>query len=173
MDDFESGMYFIMEPREEICKIETTYLYGRVKNVGTKTVDYIRIRNLNQSNLTLAWIEAKTTFAKPKSSGFDAAIDDVVKKFVHSLELFASVMMNKILDDKSELEKFRHIYETASFQMILVVKTHKYEWLSRVQDALQSKLTRHCKIWNIEPNKDILVFNEEGAAQHQLIRKPI
>ena len=119
----------------------------------------------------MAWIEAKTTFANPQTGqSFDGEIDKIADKFAHSLEMFASVMMNKLPDSKSELEKFRQVYAEAQFQMIFIIKEHKKEWLMTVRDALHKKLKRLWKIWNLDPNKDILVLNEELAIKFQWVQ---
>ena len=171
MDELESGMRFIEKPQHEVCKPEKTELYKRLSNSEVKIVDYIRTRKTNDRQV-LMWIEAKRTFADPKTGWkFSCEIDEIAEKFVQSLELFAAVMMNKLPDKESEFEKFRQIYAQARFQMILVIKKHQKEWLPNVADALHQRLKRHWKIWNLDPGKDILVLNEELAVRYQLIQQ--
>ena len=169
MAELESGMLFI-KPQNEICEIEKTELYKRLRHNGVKTVEYIRLSNIKNNRQALTWIEARTTFPNPQTEqNFNGEIDEIAEKFVHSLELFAAVMMNKLPDSESEFEKFRQVYMEARFQMILVIKEHKKEWLQYIADALHKKLKRHWKIWNINPSTDILVLNEERAIKHQLV----
>jgi hypothetical protein len=150
-------MSFIKEPSSGFCDIERSSLYRKLSNYSVKTVEYIKIRNLNNTERALAWIEAKTSFLI-SSASFDNAIDEVAEKFAHSLELFASIMMDKLSDDEFEFDKFRHIYKTARFQMVLVIKIHETRRLSEVKNALKHKLRRLCKIWHLEANRDILVL---------------
>jgi len=170
MDELESGMLFIKGSQDEICEIEKTELYAKLRSHGIKTVEYIRIRKGKDDRQALMWIEARTTFPNPKiEHDFVGEIDEISKKFAHSIELFAAVMMNKLPDNKSELKKFRLVYMEAKFQMILVIKGHKKEWLPIVADSLHKKLKQQWKIWNIDPSRDILVFNEQLAKEYKLI----
>ena len=173
MYESESDMLFIKEPQNEICEIEKTELYKKlISSNGVKTVEYLRTHRMKDNRQALTWIEAKTTFANPRTNqNFESQINEISEKFAQSLELFAAVMMNKLPDSEFEFEMFRRIFSEAQFQMILVIKKYKTEWLQPVADALHKKLKRHWKIWNLNPNRDILVLNEELAIKFRLIQQ--
>ncbi|MCL2325425.1 MAG: hypothetical protein FWC40_02835 [Proteobacteria bacterium] len=168
--DLESEMHFITEPQCEFCKPETTELYKSINNGkptkgGIRVVDYIRAQKTKNNRHVLRFIEAKD-ISDPKY----LSIDEVAEKFSHSLQLFAAVMLNKRPDDKSEFEKFRKTYAKANFQMILIIKTLQDYRLSNFEDALRQKLKPLWKIWKLNPNQDILVWDEEKAIEQKLVR---
>ena len=87
---FESGMNFIVD---NTFHIEQSDIYIKLKG-SIKTVEFIRTIDDN-----LLFVEAKSSFPKPDNpspdnpKNFKNQIDDIYDKFVHSLNLYASIVV--------------------------------------------------------------------------------
>jgi hypothetical protein len=83
-------------------------------------------------------------------------------------DVLFSVIMNRIIDSKSELpNNFRIInYSKAKIKNVLVINGHKVEWLRPIEIALKQQLRSQIKIWNL----DVVVLNDELAAEYKLVK---
>ena len=114
------------------------------------------------------FIEAKTTFPNPNNPSaenlakFQTGIDDICNKFIHSLNIFASVKVgvaeNAFGDDFIMLEK-------VSLVFILVIKNHELQWCKKIKDKLIATLPSYLKkIWR----PTVYVINHETASKRGL-----
>jgi hypothetical protein len=165
----ESDMVFGEYAEDDVCYIEKSSLYHSIK-ASVKSVEFILSRP-NKHGRSLVWLEAKTSFPSPGQDSFINDISKISDKFIHSLELFAAAMMNKIPNADKDLEKFCRFLGKVPYQFILVIKRHKKEWLHQVEIALKQKLSAQIYIWKLDINKDIVVMNEDMAIEYKLAMK--
>jgi hypothetical protein len=99
--------------------IEDSNIYSRVKSGGIKSVEFIR-RRKNK----LLFIEAKDTFSEDKPTkrdfDFDTESLNVVKKFLHSLNLFSAISLKVESDDISAVVNDGG--EPTLIQLILIIQ---------------------------------------------------
>ena len=62
-------------------------------------------------------------------------------------------------------------FGTCEHRLLLVIKNAEKKWLPPIQDALQSALRSHVKLWSLGP-KAVVVLNEEGARRQGFIKVP-
>ena len=138
----ESGMDFIAD---NTFHIEQSALYKKVgKNI--RTIEFIRTKGD-----MLVFVEAKTSFPNPNNPSkenlekFQKAAEEILVKFNHSLNLFASVKVgvqeNSFFDDFVTPEK-------VSLAFVLVIKDHEIKWCKEVQKKLENTFPKYLmKIW--------------------------
>jgi len=155
----ESGMDFIAE---NTFRIEESTTYTNIGE-GIKSVEFIRAKGDK-----LLFVEAKTTFPNPDNPSaenyirFQEEITDICDKFIHSLNLYASVKIG--VNEEAFANDFVPP-EMISLVLILVVKNHEPSWCRKIQPKLISALPSYLKkIWKPE----VLVMNHETAIKQNL-----
>jgi hypothetical protein len=165
----ESGLLFGEYPDADVFQIEKSAIYQKLSD-NVKAVEFI----LKRDEKTILWVEAKSSSPNPKNTEnaakFDLFLSEVCKKFEHSLSLFVSAILKRIPDTHNEISRqLREMdYEKVSFKLILVIKGHNEIWLQPIADGLKRKLITCMKIWHVDPIKDIVVINDEGAKHYNL-----
>jgi hypothetical protein len=158
----ESGMDFIA------CNsfhIEHSPLYtDELSSNGIRTVEFIRAKGND-----LILVEAKKTFPRPdddpnaeERGRFETALNEVCEKFVHSLNLYASVKVGvretQLPEDFLPPNKITLIF-------VLVVENHKLEWCRNIKTALDKVLPSYLRmIWK----PTVYVINHNTAIEYKL-----
>jgi hypothetical protein len=156
----ESGIIFGEFDEGKFFQIEKSTIYQSLGKCP-KSVEFILLHSKDRE---LIWLEAKSSSPKPGSKiNFDAFISEIHDKFVHSLELYFSILTERMLDKNKEFPVcFKKIdYTTTSMKFILVINGHKEAWLSPIADALKQSLCVQIKIWRLS----VSVVNEQHASQ--------
>ena len=151
----ESGMRFVAE---QTFHIEKSDAYANVGE-GVKTVEFIR-----RKNNMLFFVEAKTTYPNKESNGerFGAESAAVMDKFIHSLNLLASVSLGLRSDDISMLKN--QADEATEITFLLVISEHETSWCKNVKVKLQEIINQDipfCRIWRPK----VLVINSDHAVR--------
>ncbi|MDR2615125.1 MAG: hypothetical protein LBC28_00955 [Oscillospiraceae bacterium] len=157
----ESGMDFVAD---NTFYIEKSPLYTHI-NGGVRSVEFVRAMEDK-----LLFVEAKTSFAKPDSepsaedrAAFRNEIDEICEKFIHSLNLYASVEVG--VADKAFPDGYNPP-DKVSIAFILVIKNHERTWCKRIETKLRQTLPAYLnRIW--KPN--VYVVNHETAKKQRLI----
>ena len=154
----ESGIPFVAE---NVFHIENTAAY---KNLGSgiKSVEFVR-----RKNEVLVFVEAKTTFPNPNNSEtkFNIASADIADKFIHSLNLFASIILGLYTDDISATDNLSSKSTTITF--ILVIREHMTEWCEQVKDKL-TLLLNDCTYFREIWRPKVYVINYATAVKFGL-----
>jgi hypothetical protein len=152
----ESEMSFISD---DAFRIENSDTYKTLRGKGIKTVEFVRALN----NEKLAFIEAKKSFANPENplpgnlAKFESEAGEICEKFLHSLNLFASV---KIGVYKETLPEIAQNEKTTSLVFVLVVKYHNCKGCKMIETKIEKLLPAYLKaIWKPE----IRVVNYQKA----------
>lgn len=140
------------------------------KGEGIRIAEFLLLKNQNNRTI-VSIIEAKTSSPQPKSgNNYDGYINEIKEKLANSLALFISFYLQCHPTGNLELpEHFKHL-EIAGlhFEMILVVKNSKEDWLIPIHDDLKKALKPTLNLWNLSPTA-VKVFNEELARAQQLV----
>lgn len=159
----ESGMRFGPFDEADIFLIEKSQLYKSLgKNI--KSVEFVLCQQMN----AICFIEAKSSSPKPHNhEDFDVFINELYEKFVHSIDLFFSIILKRKEDKDGEMPSRFHgaEYVCIAIKLILVINGHETGWLSPINDALKKKLKRQIKTWNLT----VAVLNNQLAYKNQLI----
>lgn len=167
----ESGMRFMVD-EANLYHVETSDAYNSLKNKGLEICEFAELKGKR-----IILLEAKTSAPNPASPNADAAekFDNYIKtnanKFVN-----AAIMLNAgVFKRNQEIGKEIPPTFTASilrdcrYNCVLVIKNHKVEWITSVQDALEREINRtpFCAIWK---HFSVKVLNEEIARQQGFIK---
>lgn len=154
----ESGMNFIAD---NIFHIEKSDVYKKtLMPGGIKTVEFIRVKSDK-----LLFIEAKSSFPKPDLPYFQNHIHDICEKFIHSLNLYMSIVIG--VNEQLIPNDFKPPTKL-SLNFVLVFNNFEQKWCSPIEMALTNKLSQlkiMTKIWKPE----VSVINSEMAAKLNLI----
>ena len=159
----ESNLIFGEYEEESLFRIEKSSLIGSLGE-GIRTVEFI----LRYKDDEILLVEAKSSSPKPgNQEDFDSFIDEIQEKFVHSTELYFSLVLKRLDDKEGEMpDFFRTVdYAKAKIKLLLVINGHKIEWLPPIANALREKLIRHIKTWRLE----VAVINHEQAKSYGLL----
>ena len=161
----ESEMEFGPFAEDTVYQIEKSRLHESVNNV--KTVEFILMKGVREK--ALHFVEAKSSSPRPggmNETRFDEFVDDISKKFLHSLNLYCSAIMNRHNTVNDIPNSFKDaVFSDMAIKFVLVIKGHQIEWLPPVQEALNRKMIGYSSIWNTQ----ITVINDEMAARYGLI----
>jgi hypothetical protein len=129
----ESDMSFVAD---NVFRIEKSAAYMALGD-GIKSVEFVR-----RKDEKLLFVEAKSTFPNPDKSEerFDGAADDIAAKFVHSLNLYASIVLDVYIEDTSALSNSSG--KNSVITLVLVIREHKTEWCVRVKKKLELLLNK-------------------------------
>jgi len=155
----ESDMKFISE---NAFHIEKSGLYTNLGG-GIRSVEFIRTKDEK-----LLFVEAKTTFPNPDNPSvenyekFQAEINDICDKFVHSLNIYSSIKVG--INEEPFADGFVST-EKVYLVFILVIKNHKPEWCKKIKPKFIAALPTYLKkIWKPE----VYVINHENAIKRNL-----
>lgn len=96
---------------------------------------------------------------------FDKYIDEISDKFQDSYQLFLASVLGRRKSENMGKEVRGFKADSSNIKFVLVIPTHKFDWLVALNDALKKQLRKTISIWNIE----IAVMNEELAREHGLL----
>jgi hypothetical protein len=140
--------------------IEDTKNYKRLKPDGIKSVEFIRKRK----NILL-FIEAKSTFAKVGQINFDTESLNVVKKFLHSLNLLSAISLKVESDDISTLDN--NSDKLTLIQFILIIRKTDERHCNEIKKNITNIIKQNPvarKIWR----PTIRVMSYEEAINNKL-----
>jgi hypothetical protein len=157
----ESGMCFIAD---NTFRIEKSTLYSeKSRNKKINSVEFLRVKSDN-----LILIEAKTTFPDPNNhvegnlEKFHSEVADIRDKFVHSLNLIASVEAGV---SETEYPSDFVLPEHTSIVFMLVIKNHDLHGCRRIKATIEDALPMFLKtIWN----PTVYVINLKTATKYGL-----
>lgn len=164
----ESEMEFGEYKKNQVFHIEESEQYTeKLRQQGVRCCEFILLRSNR-----LCFIEAKTNYPDPingcsseeKNERFREDIKKIVEKMRHSLELYASILLNRYPKDgiSDEMKKI----ESLEIRLILVIKNADKSWLVPLQDIFRKELKAEMHIWKIP---DFIILNEELARKKHLI----
>ena len=155
----ESGMDFIAD---NTFHIEKSDVYTKLKG-SIKTVEFIRVKDDK-----LLFVEAKSSFPNPNNSEssakFQLEIDAICDKFVHSLNLYASIAIGV----NGQLPPDFNPAVKVSLKFVLIFNDFEQEWCVKIQKALTNQLRKSesiTKIWK----PYVFAMNQEMATKQNLI----
>ncbi|MDR0730458.1 MAG: hypothetical protein LBF63_02245 [Treponema sp.] len=155
----ESGMEFIANNVFRIEKSQALLDAGE----GIKSVEFIRMVNDK-----LMFLEAKTTFPNPEKTDvnrFDEEVNDICKKFIHSIALYSSIVLGVHYE---ELPCAFVAESKKTIWFILVICNHELAWCRYIQTKIRSSLPDYLqKIWNPQ----VFVINKKSAMKYNLVKK--
>lgn len=151
----ESGMNFIAD---NVFHIEKSDIYTKLKD-SIKTVEFIRAKDDK-----LLFVEAKSSFPNPgnpaSSANFQSAIDDICDKFIHSLNLYASIAIGVTGQLPPDFKPAIKV----SIEFILIFNNFEQRWCIPIEKALTNQLRKSeciAKIWK----PTVFVINREMATK--------
>ena len=164
----ESDMEFGEYKEKQVFRIEESKQYTeKLRQQSVRCCEFILLRDDR-----LCFIEAKTNYPDPingcsskeKNERFREDIKKIVEKMRHSLELYASILLNRYPKDgiSDEMKKI----ESLEIRLILVIKNADKSWLVPLQDIFRKELKAEMHIWKIP---DFIILNEEQARKKHLI----
>lgn len=159
----ESGMKFGPYEETNVFHVEKSRLY-KLLGEYVKTIEFI----LCKSDREIYLIEAKSSSPQPSNQeDFDDFILKIHEKFAHSIDLLFAILLKRMLDDNGEIPScICDANSQVDIKLILVINGHKIDWLSPINNAINQKLRRQIKTWNLE----VVVMNEQLAHENQLIQ---
>lgn len=160
----ESGLFFGEYEETDVFHCEQSAIY---KSLGEniKSVEFV----LWRKNDSIYFIEAKSSSPRPNSHvDFDGFIDEIYSKFSHSIDLFFSIVINRLHDNTAEMPvRFKMMeYDAVKIKLVLVINGHKTEWLPPISDELKRRLRRQIRTWRLE----LAVLNHEQAEEYGLLK---
>ena len=98
---------------------------------------------------------------------YNEYIDDITTKMRHSLDLYASILLERHSAEgvSQEMLENKLSGQDADINMILVVKDAEKEWLVSLKEKLEKELGRERRIWKAQ----LFVINEEQARKKRLV----
>lgn len=154
----ESGMLF---NTDNTFHIEKTSAYTDLGS-GIKSVEFIR-----RKDKALLFVEAKTSFPNPSNSEkrFDSESEDIADKFIHSLNLYASIALGLRTEDISAASNATEV--NTEVKLVLVIREHETGWCSKVKKKialLLNKTEYFREIWRPQ----VIVINHDTAIEFGL-----
>lgn len=153
---------------ERIFEIEKSKLHNKIGN-GIKVVEFVFLRNENELN----FIEAKSSSPRPTKENiirFNEFIEEISDKFIHSFNLFYSVLLKRNKDYGEMNNNFFELDNSKiKLKFILVIKGHEIEWLLPISDALKKKISYQNIIWKSE----LIVMNDKIANKYNLVKSVV
>ena len=125
----------------------------------------------------IVFLEAKKSFpnaanryeSKDKTKKFEEYYSSITEKFITSLQIYLSIILDIQQDNESEVGdglKITNSLKDVGLKFILIVKNAKNDdWLAGPKAELDNRLIKTKKIWGIK----IMVLNEELAKKYKLI----
>ncbi len=164
----ESGMVFGKYQEKDFFQIERSQLYQKsLMPAKVKTTEFLLFREGKKGKAgVLLFVEAKTNPQMSKEK-FEKYVDDIALKFTHTLSVYFSMQIGRLSNEELP-EMLKKLDKTSvNPQLLLVVKNCTKDEADILKEKLRSCLRPALKIWNID--REILVFNEQMAADHSLV----
>lgn len=161
----ESCMLFGPFEKERVFGIENSELHQKAgRDDGVSAVEFLYLRQGKNREL-LYFIEAKSSSPNRSSSiqKYEDFIDQIVSKFLHSLNTYASAKLGRYMELDGEIAAISD--KNLEYRFILVINGHERDWLTGLQEDLDSCLASYRKIWK----SDVIVMNEAMAMELELI----
>jgi hypothetical protein len=159
----ESGIPFVAVNsfRIEQWNNEHKMAYKNLRD-GIKSVEFVR-----RKDNALVFVEAKKTFSNENDGEekFDRASKEIVDKFLHSLNLYASIALGLYPGDISETDNLSG--KSAVVIFVLVIRDHRTDRCKEVRKKLNLLLNQHTyirKIWR----PSVYVINYSTAVKRGL-----
>lgn len=129
---------------------------------GVKTVEMLSFKYEK-----LNFIEVKSTFPNPNnkesSPKFEKAIQNIVDKFIHSLELYCSIVIGV---RQAEIAA----QPSKGVTFLLIIREHNKEWCRKIENGIKEKLPEYLKkIWKPE----VYVLNYDMAIKKCFVVKDV
>ena len=159
----ESGMLFGEFDEADVFLAEKSLVYKSLGE-GVSTVEFVLRRFENE----ILFIEARQSSPRPENNvDFDTFIDTMYRKFAHSIELYFSMVIQRIEDKADEMPPcFKSLdYSCAVIKLLMVINGHEIKWLYPIMHALRRRLKRHIVTWRLE----LAVINDEQAREYGLL----
>jgi hypothetical protein len=158
----ESDMTFGPFRRESLFHIEKSESFRQL-GIGFSTVEFVCIDRHGK----VCFVEAKKSISNPDSTeDYRKNIQQIEQKFTDSFHLLLTCLLGRRAQSTMG-EAILHLnLTTARIRFILVVKNHEKVWLVHIRETLIKNMRKIRKMWNIE----IIVLNEEGAKEFELIQ---
>lgn len=161
----ESCMLFGPFDEKRVFGIENSELHQKAgRDDGVSAVEFLYLRQGRNREL-LYFIEAKSSSPNRSSSitRYENFIDEIVSKFLHSLNTYASAKLKRYTELDGEIAAISD--KDMEYRFILVINGHKPDWLTGLQEDLNIRLASYRKIWKF----DVIVMNETTAMEFRLI----
>ena len=158
----ESGMNFFNDKQQECWLPEECNTYSNFD--GVKICDFV----IKKDKIKLLFVEAKTS--NPRN--LTDYIKDVSEKLNNSVAFFYSLYTDRMNDSSLPLPSSFQEVETiknSKHILLLIVKNSRYEWLSRISEALQQEN----ELYRLKQTKrinQIFCINEELARKKGIIK---
>ncbi len=151
----ESGMLF---NTNSTFYIEKSPSYTDLGS-GIKSVEFIR-----RKDKALLFIEAKTSFPNPSNNEerFSSESKDITEKFIHSLNLYASIALGLRAEDISATKNVNEV--NTEVKLVLVIREHEMVWCKKVQKKIALLLNKDAyfrEIWRPQ----VIVINHNTAIE--------
>ena len=142
--------------------IEKSQIFAKFGD-GVKSVEFLTLL----PGKKLYFIEAKSSAPNPDNGeDFKVYCEELLEKFQHSIDLFASKELGVHRDSESEFpDDFKEGFHEYRLYFLLIINNHKQEWCSDVLDGLQRKFIALRKIWKLE----IIVWTGDKARDKRFI----
>lgn len=165
----ESEMTFGPYDENHVFRIEESPQYKAINKDGVRCCEFLLMRDEK-----ILFVEAKKScpnhstreYSEHNSMKYSDYISEITEKMRHSLELYASVLLNRQSRNGVSKDMLKTDLSDHELMLILVVKTAEKEWLSPYVDVFKEKLRPEMQIWNI---KSFLIINEETARSKGLV----
>ncbi len=157
----ESGILFGPFSKADFFAIESAVKQKKLSSEGICSVEFVV-----QKNNALIFLEAKSSIPRESTAFFD----EIVKKFEHSLTIFANALLNRnVLHDDLPMGLAHTDCFLQQVKLFLVIKDVPREYLPSMTDKLRSPLKELRKLWEIE-YQNIFFLNEAHAIKYGLAR---
>lgn len=171
----ESGMTFGPFPPGRVFRIEHSQVYRQVSKgeSGAKVAEILLLRDppANATTQTIWIIEAKSSSPRPESeSHFDKFIEEIRRKLTDSLSLLFAIYLGRHPDAIHALpEPFQRVDPAViDIQLVLIIKGHRRDWLSPLNEKLTRALKPAIRIWSLQPTA-VTVLNDDQARKYGVI----
>lgn len=169
MSDFieESGLRFGPFEMERLWHVEKSPLMGRLSSRGVKMVEFLWARP-GERNAPQLWIvEAKTSAPAPGGKEREDFANAILEKASNAVMLWLAVSAGR--HGENILPEGMRSLDLANttIRLVLVVTSHKKEWMPELQDSMRKKLKPLAMVLRARDD-DVVVLNAALAAKHGL-----
>lgn len=162
-------MSFGPYPNQDCFYIEKSQTYLKIQN-GVQMAEFLLMRDRGGDSPMVWVVEAKSSSPRPETAhDFDGFIADIKEKFINGLTLGIAAILQRHSTYEELPVPFKELdLSRSSFRFVLVIRGHRDDWLSPIQDALHNALRATIRTWGL-PAPSVVVLNDELARQHGLI----
>lgn len=155
----ESGIIFGPFNKADFFAIESAVQQKKLSSEGISSVEFVV-----QQNNALIFLEAKSSIPREHEAFFT----EIVKKFEHSITVFANALLNRnALHGDLPMGLAHTDCFLQQVKLFLVIRGVPENYLPNMTDKLRKPLTELRKLWGIE-YKNIVFLNKERAIQYGL-----